>query len=296
MILAALAALASASLIPRHDAGSLLDKAETHPLQPPTSWLQTGSKDDPDDSLATFDLSPEDMKKQYDKQSTDEMVHSLEQDDQRVLAETAKMKDVSERTTKEIQDDEEKVQAKEHATEEGFKDHLEHSLEQFEDKAKSTEEKFKDSTEKMEAGFKKIMDPSEEDIEDSSDEEPSSFLEEGAPDSFADLDAKLKALEEKTKAELAKLQSDTPSSFLEEAPDINKIDPKLAGIARDLDAFNKKLKQEADSSAVQATAAADHQAPLMSSLHDAEHPQSFIEKRQVAAVSPAGSVNLRKAY
>merc|ERR1719201_2131196 len=162
MILAALAALASASLIPRLDAGSLMDKTSMHaePLQPPTSWLQTGSKDDPDDSLATFDLSPEDMKKQYDKQSTDEMVHQLEQDDQKVIAETAKMKDTSERATKE-----------------GFKDHLEHSLEKFEDTAKSTEEKFKDSTEKMEAGFKKIMDPSEEDI-DEADEEPSSFVEE----------------------------------------------------------------------------------------------------------------------
>merc|ERR1719424_784425 len=100
----------------------------------------------------------------------------------------------------------------------------------------------------MESGFKKIMDPTQDDGSLDDDEEPSSFLEEGAPDSFADLDAKLKALEEKTKAELAKLQSDTaaPSSFLEEgAPDsFGDLDAKLKALEEKTKAELAKLQSD----------------------------------------------------
>merc|ERR1719449_373320 len=72
-------------------------------------------------------------------------------------------------------------------------------------------------------------------------DQPSSFLQEGAPDSFADIDAKLKAMEEKTKAELAKLQSDTaaPSSFLQRASrEPAELDP--AAVSKELQALEDK--------------------------------------------------------
>jgi hypothetical protein len=110
-------------------------------------------------------------------------------------------------------------------------------------------------------------------------DQPSSFLQEGAPDSFADIDAKLKAMEEKTKAELAKLQSDTaaPSSFLQRASrEPAELDP--AAVSKELQALEDK-----NEAGLRAEEAKDPAPP------DLKDPSGEEEQRDLASFLPLPS-------
>ena len=63
------------------DDGGILDAVA------PSSFIEKSSKKDPDDDDENLGLSSHDMKKQYDKESADTMLHSLEADDAKVVTE-----------------------------------------------------------------------------------------------------------------------------------------------------------------------------------------------------------------